>query len=213
MTYDALDIGAWHYEGVAAYDEVETLLVLTDDTQDVVGTAFDTRTRVSGAEVDIAFNVFVGGGSGADGLSLTLLDADRATSFVGGSGCGIGYGGDAACTSGPPLPGWSLEIDTYHNGEADPTEQDHLAFTFDGDVDGYRAWSALPEMEDTGWHLVEVHVDAPRLQVSVDGTSYIDQDIAGTWDFDAYVGFTAGTGSLTNRHLVDSLQVTDYACD
>ena len=25
----------------------------------------------------------------------------------------------------------------------------------------------------------------------------------------AYVGFTAGTGALTNRHLIDSLEVTE----
>jgi hypothetical protein len=213
VTYDALDIGAWHYEGGAAYDGAETNLVLTEALADAVGSAFDTRARVSGAEVDIAFSVFVGGGSGADGMSLTLLDADEMSTFLGGTGCGIGYGGDASCTAGPALPGWSLELDTYFNDGVDPTDQDHLAFTFDGDVDGYRAWSALPEMEDTGWHLVEVHVTAPRLQVLVDGVAYLDQDIDGDWDFEGYVGFTAGTGSLTNRHVVDSLQVTDYACD
>ena len=36
------------------------------------------------------------------------------TSLVGGSGGGLGY----------RAPGWSIEIDTYHNGH-DPTSQDH----------------------------------------------------------------------------------------
>ena len=88
----------------------------------------------------------------------------RETGFLGGTGCGIGYGGSADCTAGPALPGWTLEIDTYYNGGVDPTGDDHLAFTFDGDVDAYKAWAPLPEMEDTGWHYVEVSVVAREQQ-------------------------------------------------
>jgi hypothetical protein len=88
-----------------------------------------------------------------------------------------------------------------------------VAFTFDGDADGYRAWAALPEMEDTGWHEMAVHVVAPHVSVAIDGTTYIDQDIDGAWAFPAYVGFTAGTGSETNYHLVRGLAVTGHTCN
>ena len=58
-----------------------------------------------------------------------------------------------------------------------------------------------------------VDVSAPRVRVSIDGTTYIDQDVGGgSFAFDAYIGFTAGTGGLTNRHLIDSLEVTEYLC-
>ena len=30
---------------------------------------------------------------------------------------------------------WSIEVDTYYNGGYDPTDEDHVMFTFDGDVD------------------------------------------------------------------------------
>lgn len=31
--------------------------------------------------------------------------------------------------------------------------------------------------------------------------------------FDGNVGFTAGTGGMTNRHLIDSLEVTAHTCE
>jgi hypothetical protein len=212
-SYDALSLTSWHYEGAAAYDSTEGWLQLTPATQDSVGTAFETSAPVNADDVSIEFYMYIGDGTGADGISLTALDTSRMTTFLGGTGCGIGYGGDASCTSGPALPGWSIEFDTYYNSDADPTSDDHVAFTFDGDVDGYEAWAALPEMEDTGWHFVEVTVVAPHVTVAVDGTTYLDQDIPGNYSFSAYVGFTAGTGGETNRHLIDDLTVTDYRCD
>lgn len=213
FTYDALDVTTWHYEGSAAYDSTEAYLQLTPATQDQVGSAFEIASPVNGDSVDIDFAFYIGDGTGADGLSLTTLDTARMTTFLGGTGCGIGYGGDAACTAGPALPGWSIEVDTYYNGDADPTDADHVAFTFDGDVDAPKAWATLPEMEDSGWHEMQVSVVAPHVSVAIDGTTYIDQDIDGMWAFTGYVGFTAGTGGETNRHLIDSLQVTDYSCD
>ncbi len=211
-TSDELDIAAWHFEGVARWDTTNDWLELTPVAGNVVGTAFATDTLVSGGNVQIRFLFYIGDGTGADGISLTTLDADRMSTFLGGTGCGIGYGGDAPCTSGPALPGWSIEVDTYYNADADPTEADHLAFTFDGDVDNPAAWAELPEMEDTGWHEMVVEVVAPHVTVSVDGVVYIDQDLSGWFGFPGYVGFTAGTGGQTNQHLIDALEVTESVC-
>ena len=33
------------------------------------------------------------------------------------------------------------------------------------------------------------------------------------WDGQMIAGFTAGTGGATNRHLIDSLEVTGEVCD
>ncbi len=212
---DELDLSAWHFEGEAHWDTGNNWLQLTPPTGNVVGTAFKTDEVVSGDNVVITFLFYMGEGSGADGLSLTVIDKDRLSTYLGGTGCGIGYGGDASCTAGPGLPGWTLEIDSYDNGTGvEPTPNDHLAFTFDGDVDGYVASAELPEMEDTGWHEISVIVADPQLTVVVDGTTYIDQAISGgNLAFNGYVGFTAGTGGATNRHLIDSLEVTEYVCE
>ncbi len=211
-TYDALTLSSWNFEGSASWDNSNSSLILTEAVATQVGSAFETSSPVDGALVDIAFDFFIGGGTGADGISLTALDTARMTGFLGGTGCGIGFGGDAPCTTGPALPGWSIEVDTYYNNDADPTTADHVAFMFDGDVDDPALWATLPEIEDTGWHRMEVVVAAPHVRVSIDGVVYLDGDVGG-FSFPAYVGFTAGTGGDTNRHLIDELTVTDYFCE
>ena len=212
-TVDELDISSWNFEGSALWDTSNNWLQLTPALTDQVGTAFATSSTVRADNVQISFAFFIGNGTGADGISLTALDVARMSTFLGGVGCGLGYGGDASCTAGPALPGWSIEVDTYFNEGQDPTPADHIMFTFDGDVDDPAAWAELPEMEDSGWHQMVVDVSAPHVTVSIDGTVYIDQDVSGgAFAFDSYVGFTAGTGGLTNDHLIDSLEVTEYVC-
>jgi hypothetical protein len=209
---ESLDISSWHFEGTASWDSTNEWLELTPVVENVVGSAFSTAVSVNGGNVEINFAFYIGDGTGADGISLTAIDTSRMTTYLGGTGCGIGYGGDAPCTSGPALPGWSIEVDTYYNGGQDPTEEDHLMFTFDGDVDAPAVWSAIPEMEDTGWHNMKVVVNAPNVLVEIDGITYIDQALSGHFSFPSYIGFTAGTGGHTNRHLIDSLTVTESIC-
>lgn len=204
-TADNLDLATWHFEGSALWDATNGWVQLTAATTDQSGTAFQTGTTVGADNVSIAFRFYVSGGSGADGISVTALDASRMTSFVGSTGGGIGYAG---------LPGWSIEVDTWYNGEyGDPTPDDHVSIHFDGEPFGPAAWAALPEMEDGAWHDMEVNVLAPRVTVSIDGVTYIDTDLAGFSAFPAYVGFTAATGAATNAHLIDALTVTRSVCE
>lgn len=57
-----------------------------------------------------------------------------------------------------------------------------------------------------------VVVTEPHVYVEIDQIPYIDVDIPGFFNFDAYIGFTAGTGGQTNQHLIDSLIVTEQVC-
>ena len=198
-----LDISTWQFQGSANWNTTNNVVELTTPVQDTAGTAFSTAAEVLAENVEIEFQFYVSGGSGADGFSLTALDISRMSGFVGQTGGGIGYGG---------LPGWSIEVDTYYNS-IDPTEEDHVAFSFDGQVESPLAWAVLPEMEDNQWHTMRILVHAPHVTVEIDGVTYIDQDIAGHYSFMSYVGFTAGTGSLTNYHLIDSLTVTEFICE
>ena len=199
---DSLDISTWNFEGSAVWDSNLNVVELTGPNVNQAGTAFSTVTTVNAQQVEIEFLFFVSGGSGADGFSLTALDANRMTGFVGSTGGGIGYAG---------MPGWSIEVDTYQNS-SDPTASDHVAFTFDGNVNAPVLWSPLPEMEDGQWHSMRVEVNDPHVLVEIDGTVYIDDTVSGNLAFPAYVGFTAATGSLTNFHLIDSLTVTEQVC-
>jgi len=197
-----LDISTWNFEGSASWDSGGGFVQLTPASTDTAGTAFSTASVVNAENVEIEFLFYASGGSGADGFSLTALDVDRMSGFVGETGGGIGYAG---------LPGWSIEVDTYYNG-SDPTSQDHVAFSFDGNVHSPVAWAVLPDMEDGQWHSMLVSVHAPHILVEIDGVVYLDQNITGNLNFPAYVGFTAATGSLTNQHLIDALVVTEEVC-
>jgi hypothetical protein len=82
-----------------------------------------------------------------------------------------------------------------------------------GVVGRAEVWRALPDMEDGRWHTMRVRALGNRFTVVVDGTTYIDQNIAGLANFPAYVGFTAATGGSTQNHRIDSLEVRGTACD
>ncbi|MFT5583860.1 MAG: hypothetical protein ACI9VR_001444 [Cognaticolwellia sp.] len=209
---ETLDLSTWHFEGAANWDSSNSWVELTPATGNAVGSAFQT-VPTRGNNVTLSFQFYMGGGSGADGFAVTALDTDRMTDFLASAGGCLGYGGDPTCPNAKTgLPGWSIEVDTYLNA-ADPTGEDHVAMSFDGDVNNPVVWSALPEMENTGWHAMEITVVAPRVSVTIDGTVYIDQEISGITDFPAYVGFSAATGGLTNQHLIDALTVTEYLCE
>ena len=210
---DALEIEDWTFAGAARWDTKNDWLELTGLNPNQVGSAFATQETVYGGELDIEFLFYVGDGTGADGFSLTMLDASRSEGTLGGTGCGMGYGGDSACTDGPALPGWTVEVDTYYNEGHDPTEEDHIAFVLDGQVDRPEAWVAAPELEDTGWHFMRVVVQAPNVKVYIDGTEYLNIYVAGNFAFDGWVGFTAGTGDITNNHLIYDLTVTESRCE
>lgn len=202
---DNLDLATWNFEGSAQWDRTNSWVELTRPTRGQSGTAFQTSTTVDSANVQIEFDFFVSGGDGADGISLTAIDAGRMTTFVGNTGGGIGYGG---------LPGWSIEVDTWHNGENnDPTTADHVSLHFDGDVNRPNTWAALPEMEDGNWHRMSVNVVGDWITVDIDGTTYIDERVAELTSFPAYVGFTGATGYYTNYHLIDALQVEGFVCE
>jgi hypothetical protein len=204
-TEESIDLSGWNFEGSAFWDSSNEWVELTAPVGTQAGTAFQTMSTVVSDLLEIEWEFYVSGGSGADGISLTMLDVDRMTSFVGGTGGGIGYYG---------LPGWSLEIDTWYNSEhSDPTALDHVSVHIDGDINTPRAWATLPEMEDSAWHVAKVEVTGPHLKFWVDEVLYIDQVIDGLVPFDAYVGFTAATGGSTNWHLIDALDVEGLICD
>ncbi len=212
---DELDLDSWHFEGTAFWDVGDRVVELTALDPFAVGTAFQVATAVPADRVSIRFEFQTGGGTGADGFSITALDVDRMTGFMGAPGCALGYGEphDSCIDTGEALPGWSIEVDTYYNPYIDPSSNDHLSLTFDGDLDTTAAWSDLPEVEDTGWHLLEIAVRAPWVQILLDGEVLIDEELAGFTPFDAYVGFTAATGADTNAHTIRGLTVSGDVCD
>lgn len=199
---DGLDLDTWNFEGSARYDSANGWVELTEAVEWQAGTAFQTAAVVPSDDVVISFSFFVGDRAGADGISLTALDADRMTGFVGGAGGGIGYGG---------LPGWSLEVDTFFN-RYDPTEADHVSLHIDGDAADVVAVAELPELEDGAWHEMTVVVRGQHMTVTVDGVDALDFSSPRLTGFPAYVGFTGATGASYNAHRIDGLRVAGSLC-
>lgn len=200
-----IDLANWVTTGTAFWDSSKNRLQLTAAAPSQAGTAFQTQQSVQADSVNIQFQFFVGNNdSGADGISLTAIDLDRMTTYVGQSGGGIGYLG---------LPGWSLELDTWYNGW-DETSTDHVSFHIDGDVYSPQHTANLPNLEDNQWHEAIITMDGNELTVSIDGTKYLDAvTVSGNTSFPAYIGFTGATGAAMNLQLIDELVVTDYACE
>jgi len=212
---DELDLSSWHYEGTAFWNVGAQAVELTALDPFAVGTAFQVASSVPADNLSIRFEFQTGNGTGADGFSITALDVDRMTGFIGAPGCALGYGEahESCIDTGEALPGWSIEVDTYYNPFIDPSSNDHLSLTFDGDLDTTAAWVELPEVEDTGWHTLQVVIRAPFIQIYLDDEILIDESLPGFTPFDAYIGFTAATGGDTNEHTMRGLAVSGDACD
>ena len=212
-TQDELQLQQWHLEGDAEILPNGELELTGLDTFQL-GSAFMTDSAVPANDIHIRFEFKTDGGTGADGISLTALDVSRMTSFLGGDGCGMGYGGGVSCTDSAGLPGWSIELDTWFNGEQpDPTSSDHVAVSFDGNIANPVTWTPVHELEETGWHTVDITVVAPRIRVIIDDYLYIDEDVEGNFDFLAYIGFTGSTGGQTNNHRIRGFTVEEKICD
>ena len=202
---ESLDLSVWEISGNAFWDEANEWLTLTTGGQFQSGTAFQTQQTVEADNIDITFLMYAGNrDGGADGMSLTVIDVDRMSTFVGGTGNGLGYAG---------LPGWTVEFDTYCNAGIDETCDDHVSFHLDGDHTIPQFTTVVPNLENDQWQPVRVVMDGSQLTVTLDGVEILSETVEGLTSFTGYVGFTAATGSYTNSHLVDALTVTQYVCE
>ncbi len=174
--------------GVASHDTDHAKLVGTSTYK--AGAIFMDQTR-NAAKFEASFDYFIGNGNGADGLTFAWVE----TAGLGGLGGGLGFSG---------LSGYAVELDTYKN--AIDANENHVA-VIQNTYSNHLASATTPEMEDTGWHHIDVVFDNGEIDVFMDGTQYIDHTIVGYQAFDAYFGFTAGTGALTNDHLIDNFEL------
>ncbi len=143
-----------------------------------------------------SFDLWTGGGSGADGLAFVFLTTSDPT-VVGGSGGSIGYRG---------LTGTAVELDTYFNGGVDPNGN-HLAVVDAASFSNYATSTSIPTLEDAGWFTADVYVDGTHIEVDIDGTTYITATLPAAATEDVLMGVSAATGGSTNYHRIDDLTV------
>ncbi len=205
---DVLGDEAWRFDGGASWDGSELTLV---NGPSETGAGFDLFSLFDGDVLDVMFEVLLqDDGTGApEGLSFTLLDPARVTTYIGGDGCGLGYGGDASCTSGPALPGWSVELDTLA-GDDDCAVGDHVAVVVDGAITSPAGCASAALAGE--WHTVELVVSAGLVSVVLDGVTVLDAAVPSGQAFEGFAGFTAATGVGGGTVKVRNVTVIDSTC-
>ena len=173
---------------------------LTGQTTQSAGSSFYTRP-VPSAGLTAAFTAQLGPGTGADGESLTLLDASK------GTPAGLGATGGGLGTSG--LAGVSVDLVTTWNSQAGYGNFVGVSTGGSGDSLTYLATAKVPTALRTGTHQVAVTVVGTHLKVSVDGTQLLDT--TPPLPDSVYPGFTAATGAQADAHSVSAVTITTGA--
>ncbi|HEX4465615.1 MAG TPA: DUF5979 domain-containing protein, partial [Solirubrobacteraceae bacterium] len=192
--------GGWTFNGSAALSGTE--LVLTGATKFQRGdgmypTAIDPRS------LTVEFDASITGGTGADGMALFFADVSKGakTTQVGVEGGGLGFSG---------IPGIAIALDEY-KGTGAPSANfigisDGPTSTATPDVLHWLATANLSAAIQGATTHVKVVNAGGTTTVFVNGTQVLSQAVA--LPTSAYLGFSAGTGGLTNRHAVSKVIVT-----
>ena len=189
--------GGWTLNGTAHM--AGTAVSLNTLTKGSAGSAVYSNP-VLGNGLQVRFTTRIGGGNGADGLTLSLLDASKTDAgALGRPGSGLGYGG---------LPGVAVTLDTFDDGPGYPSAN------FVGIATGVRSTGLLrfaatarnvPALR-RGAHVVGVTVARRTITVTVDGKKVLAKAVA--LPRFVLLGFTGATGSRTDRHVVGSVHIT-----
>ena len=210
-------------------------LQLTNATGNQAGIAVYKQSFASSTGISVQFTYYSGGGTGADGISFFLLNADLITAaggtastvVAGGYGGGLGYSddGQAGITDG-----WlGLGFDTYGNYSGVDRGQTGTgplanAIGVRGSGSGNLGYSLLSSQayasKIDGTRTVKVNlvkVDATHESLSVfmsaDGGATFqevitNEIIAQTLPSNFYLGFAASSGGSTDTHQIENLSVT-----
>ncbi len=172
-------------------------VVLTPATTYQAGSALDPQV-VSTNGLTVSFNETITGGTGADGMTMTLA-SPTSTSFLGANGGGLGY------VAGPT--GTAVVFRTYQ-GPVDPSNN------FVAIADGANQyWPNYLETNTTVSALrnttnkIVVTVSGTVVTVTMNGTQVL-QESDPNLPPNAEVLFTGGTGGLTDQHIVSNVVVT-----
>jgi hypothetical protein len=193
--------GGWQLNGSATLvaSASPPNLQLTAATTNEAGSAF-WPTAVPGVGISAAFDASIGSGSGADGLTFTLANASSSTpTALGSAGGGEGFAG---------ITGIAVSLDTYKNS-VNPSSNFVGIATGAGPTAGTLQYattnSSIPSLRNTVHHFV-VTTFSTGLNVTMDGTQVLTY--ATTLPASVLVGFTGGTGGMTDIHAVQNVSIT-----
>lgn len=216
-TFDAeIEGTGWVVYGDAYWDP-SGWLEMTGPVGSQHGAIYNPVDVVNPGDVRISFRVATGGGSngGADGFAMSIWNAtgpEHLAEIVesGNNGGCLGYGVSGGCGT-TDVEGFHIEIDTWENlGDpiTDPTPQNHIGITLDGDPGNHVLWAAIPSIEDLEWHTVTVEVEGAEVRVAIDESEVVAPTVVPGLEFKGgYIAFSGTTGWASNYHRFDDLRI------
>jgi hypothetical protein len=188
--------GGWTLNGSARMSG--SSLVLTPAAAGQAGSAVYPVPEASGG-LDVTFTAHIGGGTGGDGMTFSMLDAaTQGPGALGGDGGNLGFGG---------LPGAAVTLDTRRNPGDPSANFIGIATGSAGGQVTYLATTStgVPNLR-AGSHVIGVRVSGRTITVSVDG----QQDLSAALSLPPTVllAFTGATGNATDTHTVSGAAVT-----
>jgi predicted lipoprotein with Yx(FWY)xxD motif len=181
--------GGWSYNGSAVMAGSDTRLTnaVNGQTGSVV-----YPTAVASNGLQVRFNEQIGGGTGADGMTLALLNPATASTAHGSGGSGLGYAG---------LSGVAVAFDT-HRVTGYPSSNFAGIATGASSTGVLTLTSSVNEIGQlrAGTHNVEVTVTGGVLTVFFDGAQILAQKV--TLPPTVKLAFTGATGALNDMHAV-----------
>ena len=203
-----MNTNGWNLTG-AAYvgdtggdvDSNSDELILTDNVGSTSGAVFfgQPLDLATCYEWNVQFDFRMADGNNADGIAFCFLDVPP-TGFVSGGGVGIPSTAD----------GVKVVFDSYDNGCGQNPEiqiMNGIGYN-ECDPNVIRVTNAdvpLGFLTDESYKTAIINYSYGTLTVNIDGQDYITGNYA--LDFTGYLGFTASTGGLNDRHSIKNVTV------
>lgn len=189
--------GGWTFNGSASM-KGRTLSLNSLQVGQAGSAVYENPLRSNGLEA--SFKAQIGGGSGADGLTFSVLDASKAgLTALGTVGSGLGYGG---------LPGVAVTLDTYKDGSSYPSANFVGIATSSDPKTGLLNFAAtsnhVPALRH-GTHTVTIGISSGTVTVAIDGKQVLSKRVAVPKL--VLAAFTGATGGRTDRHLVKDVTI------
>jgi iron transport multicopper oxidase len=189
--------GGWQLNGSAVLESPS--LVLTTATSLEAGSAFWPHT-IDPRNLTYEFEMSIGGGTGADGLTLVFADPSKGATptSLGEDGGGLGFGG---------IPGIAQAFDTFKNS-ANPSSNFVGVSSGKGSTAGTLHWigtaTISTPLRNTP-HRIKLSTASGAFALWIDGSKV--GSLAVTLPSSAYIGFSGGTGSVNDAHSISHLSV------
>ena len=187
--------GGWTLNGSAQMARAN--LRLTPAAQNDAGSAV-YPVPVPSSGLTASFTAHLGGGTGGDGMTLSLLDpSSSSTRSLGGSDWMLGYGG---------LSGVAVVLGTVQSTGNPSSNFIGIATGTTGSALSYAQTStSIPALRQ-GSHMVGVTVSGGTITVTLDGKRYLSAAVS--LPSHVMVAFTGATGTGTDFQTVSNAVIT-----